>query len=222
VTAYGDVRVGWPDEKIRGVLSGEFSSAPEARMFEDEDAQQIWIQTPPGTAPNRIWVMHWGHGGAWTTFEFPVRISTMAAGLVAHKNWLYRLNRMAASDEVRGTPATYPLRASVGLKKEFSALQSLMKAVMISFAAGAAVQVDWTCNGRLSLPLVRVSLADRHIAATDFEIAYLDDEPLWPGGSGEQTARRRCLFRDWTLSNRIEILGSQFTLTGAAIQMTEV
>jgi hypothetical protein len=217
VVQYGDVQVNWPDMKIKPRLLEELALG-EPRMFTDEDKQQIWVQTH-----ERIWVMHYGHGGDWTTFEFPVPITAAANGLVAYKNYLYRLHRMAGSDEVQGE-GTYPLSASVGLKTEYSALQSLLKAVMVSFSARAKVEMDWVCNGRAVLPLFRYAgLSEGDIVFSDGDIAYLDDDPLWPAGSGgARTARKKCLVRGWALANRIEIRGSQFVLTGAAVQMVEV
>jgi hypothetical protein len=215
VSAYGEVRMNWPDTKIQALLADEMLLG-EVRMYEDEDKQQLWIHTS-----KRIWVMHYGHGGDWTTVELPVNVTAMANGLVAYKRWVYRLHRWAAVDEVRDE-GIFPLRAVVGFKSEFTRLQTLLKSVMVSYNMEAAVEVDWIANDRMRVPLVRRNDEGRHIAATDSVKAFLDDEPLVPAGLDNQTARRRCLFRGWKLNNKLEIRGSRFTLTGAAIQMVEV
>jgi hypothetical protein len=240
VTSYGDVKMAWPDAKVNNVLKTELR--PNCELVNFRERGQLWVwpersypatlyfSTAGETADDsvleldrirnkKVWVMHYNKGGAWTKFDFPEAPYGIAGGLIGISSDLYSLNDWYQQDTVSDTDRT--IKAKIGLGVLAGKLQTLAKFAVAGYRSAPNCKAFLHIGEKLKIPL-SVEVLDEDIAFSDYDIAFLDDDPLVYGFGSLTTARKRCLARGWSIPAWVEIEGGGFILSSVGIETVEV
>ena len=219
VNAYGDIQTSWPDRKVSVTLTQKLSKT--AKLWDVPVKQQLWLL--PSEQDKTIWVFDYTRS-IWTCFEFP-EIIAQAVGV---KNELYlfigrdlyHLQDGYTQDDMKDT-GLQTIEAVMRLGTILNGKQTLIKGAFASFELMPECKAElWL--GKYKMPFSYGGVIDRiYDPPNDTDIAYEDDDPLFPEGS-VLTARRRCMVRDWQITPEIRIYGGGCSISTMGLEVVEV
>ncbi len=219
VTAYGEVKTSWPDRKVSNALTPQIDDTAE--LWDVAVKQQLWIL--PSRDREEIWVFDYGRG-IWTKFKFPAKI-IHAAGVddrlyVFIGKDLYEVIDGYTQDDMKeGGKQT--IEAVMRLGTILNGKQTLIKGAFASFELMPECKAELLL-GKYKMPFSYGGVIDRiYDPPNDTDIAYEDDDPLFPEGS-VLTARRRCIVRDWQITPEIRIYGGGCSISTMGLEVVEV
>ena len=212
VTEYGDFKTGWAGAKVNSKMALTLSE--KSTLADLTGAGQAWVLD--GVSED-VWVYFYTRAGApWTTYRFPGPVTAaVSAGNETYLSIgadLYRMDDEAWDDagtamEARMKTRVITRRNQVLLKHVFAAFQSSVTAEVLVRLEGLPPELRF-CGGR------------GDIAALDDDIAFLDNEPLWP--SVMTSIRHRCCVRRWEIAPEIVVRGGSFSLSKLELEIAEV
>lgn len=216
VTAYGEIKTAWPDRKVANTLTRLLNGT--SRLWNVPVKQQLWVL--PSDQDPLVWVLDYSRG-IWTQFEFPVP-PVFAEGVdtalyMAIGRDLYQLNDWYTQDELKDKPSS-AIKARMQMGTILKGWKVLVKGAFASFLV---VPESRACLklGDFRLPLIGGGTPSYIYDDTD--IAFEDDDPLFPPGN-TLTARQRCLVRDWAIVPEVEIEGGGCSLSSLGLEIVEV
>lgn len=224
VTEYGDFRQGWAGAKINPKLSQNLTE--RSRLWHIALKGQVWVWD--GKNPE-IWCYHYQTGeGAWTTLRFPGIVRAVASvqgvTLLGIGNTVYRMSEAnpndvfvvddALPDEPVEIDVTALWKPRTILRRNQILLKSVMAGYLSTITASAVVKID---TFKLELPLS--GQGDR--VALDYDIAFLDTDPLVPSNASA-VARRRMQIRRWDITPEIIVTNGTFNLSSLGLEIAEV
>ena len=224
VTAYGEVKTSWPDRKVSNALTPEIGNT--AQMWDVPLKQQLWIHA--NEEAEKIWVFDYARG-IWTTFKFPKKL--IHAFGAENELWvfmnkeLYQVIDGYPEDNLHDEPPQV-IEARMKLGTIITGRQTLIKGAYASFEILPGCSAELVL-GKFKMPF---RIADRpdyiygdpnDPNSNYYQIAYDDDDPLFPEGS-VLTARRRCIVREWAITPEIEIHGGGCAVSTIGLEIVEV
>lgn len=219
VTAYGEVKTSWPDRKVSTALTHELEDSAE--LWDVVVKQQLWIQ--PSRDARYIWVLDYVRG-IWTKFEFPLRV-IHAVGVderlyVFIGRDLYEVKDGYTHDDMKDA-GLQDIEAVMKLGTILNGRQTLIKGVFASFELMPECRAEvWL--GKFRMPFSYGGIIDRiYDPPNDTQIAYEDNDPLFPEGS-VLTSRRRCMVREWQITPEIHIVGGGCRISTMGLEVAEV
>ena len=220
VMSYGEAKTGWPDRKVSNALVPKIESS--ARIYDVPVKQQLWIA--PYKDSKEVWVFDYGHGGIWTTFEFPNAVKYVFGVdnrvFVFMDKSIYELNDDYEQDDLR-TGKMRDIKAHMKLGTLQSGLQTLIKGIYASFDLKPSCEAVLKL-GKYEFPFKYAGDVDYiYDPPNDTQCASEDDDPLFPEG-GVLTSRRRCIIREWMFEPVIEITGGGCSVSNIGLEVVEV
>ena len=219
VTSYGEVKTSWPDRKVSNALTPQIDYTAE--LWDVSVKQQLWVL--PSRNDEQIWVLDYARG-IWTKFKFPARL-IHAAGVddrlyVFIGQDLYEVIDGYEQDDMRDE-GLQTIEAVMKLGTILNGRQTLVKGVFASFELMPECRAElWL--GKFRMPFSYGGVIERiYDPPNDTQIAYEDDDPLFPEGS-VLTSRRRCMVRDWQITPEIHIYGGGCSISTMGLEIAEV
>jgi hypothetical protein len=220
-TEFGDYKTAWPGAKINSKLANVLTE--NCRIWHVAIRSQVFIWDGHS---NNVYCYHYAVGdGAWTVFQFPDVVRSMASAggktMVAIRNVVCSLDDSLTDDNVFN-PDTfeieqYDINALWSPRTIIRNNQILVKKVRCNYLStiGTAAEVD--IEG-LRVPLPLNGMGDT--AATDAETAALDTDPLVPYRTA--VVRTRCNIIKWDVTPRIYVTNGLFSLATLSLELAEV
>ncbi len=219
VTAYGEVKTSWPDRQVSNALTPQIDGTAE--LWDVSVKQQLWVL--PSKDEEQIWVLDYARG-IWTKFKFPAKI-THAVGVddrlyVFIGRDLYEVIDGYTQDDMKDT-GYETIEAVMRLGTIIHNKQTLVKGAFASFELMPECKAElWL--GKFKMPFSYGGTIDRiYDPPNDTDIAYEDDDPLFPEG-GVLTARRRCMVRDWQITPEVHMYGGGCAISTMGLEVVEV